>query len=198
MSYGEPGPYPPPTGPTAPLGPPPRRGRPWWVWALGGCGGCALLSVVLSIVLGSWAVSSFQGAMNEAGPVDPASLQQRIGQDVPLYPGSQVEPTVTRTTSGVLRLTEKAAGKAPGSLFKGAAALITQDMPEKVVAFYDKTLKANGWQVAETRRTRGDQHAYQKGREMVIIQAREQPGQGTMVLIMRGGPEIASQAPPSQ
>jgi len=31
-----------------------------------------------------------------------------------------------------------------------------------------------------------------------FIAATSKPGQGTMVLIMRGGPEIASQAPPSQ
>ncbi|HEU4754613.1 MAG TPA: hypothetical protein VFU47_16000, partial [Armatimonadota bacterium] len=193
MSYQQPGMYPPPVG--SPLGPPPRRGRPWWVWALGGCAGCAVLALVASVIFGAWVVGNVQSAMKDVGPMDAASVQKRIGQDVPLYPGSHIETTTTQATAASLRIVEKVAGKQPGAIFRGVAALLTSDSADKVLRFYDQKLKAEGWRPTRTRSTsRGEQHAYQKGGEMVMIQAQEQP-QGTMIIIMRGGPEVADKAP---
>lgn len=195
-SYTPPGDYTPPGGYTPPPSypaAPPRQGKPWWIWLLAGCGGCALLMMIGIIIVAAMGVNAFSNLAKSVGPVTTASVQQALGADVPLYPGSTLDPTTTRAMLTTFKVGEQMTGK---SLFRGIAALNTQDSAEKVFQFYDKKLKAGGWKPAQGQGRGGtEQRMYQKGKEMVLIQY-QVGGQGPMIVIMRGGPDLVSQAPP--
>lgn len=168
--------------------PPPRGGRPWWIWALGGCGGC-LLVVILLVAGGTLFVKNRLQSMN-VGPITPAAMEKSLG--VPAYPGASLEPTITEYTLKTIRLTTGP------SMFKGVAAYTTPDSPDKVEAFYRKKLTAGGWVPTHTTNNAGAaQQQYQKGREVFIVQEQQHQrnGSGTMIMLMRGGPQIAQHAP---
>ena len=169
-------------------GPPPRGGKPWWVWALGGCGGCL---IVLVLVVGGLSIFVRQRLKSiNVGPITKASIEQSLG--VPTYPNAQLEPTITEYTLKGLRLTM-------GSLFKGVGAYITQDSPEQVATFYKKKLTASGWNPTNTTTRAGaEQQQYQKGSEVFIVQEQQHNGRaggGTMIMLMRGGRQLAQHAP---
>ena len=171
-----------PPHPAGPPGRPPRRPTPWWVWALSGCGGCTVLAVIAIIVVAAMGVSSVTSLMRDV-PVDNASVQRSLGPDLPLYPGSSLDPTTTKAAAAGLRISERMTGQ---KMLKGAGSMVTQDSPEKVLKFYDQRLKQAGWQSLSLRDTGfQQQRQYRKGSQMVLIQVQQQPGQGTMITLMR-------------
>ena len=171
---------------------PPRQGRPWWVWVLGGCGGCAVLVLIGSIFAFMWVKNNFMDV--QVGPIDKASIQQSLG-DVPLYPNGNLEPMATGMMLKMFRGFEKMGGQQPGQLCKGVAAQVTSDSPDKVFAFYEKRLKETGWQQtqAATRNMNQEQRQYRKGNEVLLVQIQTQ-AQGTVLMLMRGGPGMAEKA----
>jgi hypothetical protein len=174
------GTYPPPGPPLSPPGQPPRRRTPWWVWVLSGCGGCAVLALIALIVISVMTVNAVQKAAKEIGPISNASVRQSLGADVPLYPGSTLDPTSTQFAAVTIRT------MLGGRLIKGIGAMFTQDSPEKVLQFYSDQLKANGWQAGPQQNTgMQEQHQYRKGADMVLVQVQRQPGQGTMITLIR-------------
>ena len=149
------------------------------------------MALIAGIVIIMWVNS----AVNSAGPVTETAIVQKIGNDVPRYPNSAFEPGITRAVVISFAVAEKLAGKPTGGIFRGAGAWVTADDPTKVIQYYEKQLPKSGWTKArENERSGRQQGVYRKGSEMLVIQAQEQPN-GTMITIMRGGPEIVKQAP---
>ena len=171
---------------------PPRQGRPWWVWVLGGCGGCAVLGLIGAIFAFMWVKNNFLDI--NVGPTDQASIQQSLG-DIPLYPNGTLEPMATGAMLRILRGSEKLAGQQRGQLVKGVAAQVTSDSPDKVFAFYEQRLKALGWQQSQatSRNMNQEQRQYRKGNEVLLVQVQTQ-AQGTVLMLMRGGPGMAEKA----
>jgi hypothetical protein len=165
---------------------------------LGGCGGCVVIVIIGMVAAGLGFANMWKGASKDLPPITPQNIQQLMGE-VPLYPGSTLDATTTQIVWGGVRMGEKAAGKPPGSIFKVVAVCRTQDPPDKILEYYDQTLKGAGWQPAETKNNSGrEQKVYRKGQDVVMVQVQEQPGQGTMITLMRGGPDLMKQAPASR
>ena len=184
-------------GPGYPLGgpgfnPPPRSGRPWWVWALFGCGGCALLAVIAIAVVGFFGFNTYKSAMQDLGPVTEASVRQSLGADIPTYPNAQLDLDSTKVLVTSFRFGEKLARKSGGSIFGGAALYRSSDATQKVLDFYDKAMKQEGWQALRTQDTSfQQQHQFQKSGGIAIIQTQKDPASGgTQLTIMRGGKEL--------
>jgi len=149
-----------------------------------------LVVIILLVAGGALLVKNRIQSMN-VGPITPAAMEKSLG--VPTYPGASLEPTITEYTLKTIRLTTGS------SMFKGVAAYTTPDSPEKVEAFYRKKLTADGWVPMRTTSNAGAaQQQYQKGGEVFIVQERQQQGgnrSGTMIMLMRGGPQLAQHAP---
>lgn len=174
-----------------------RRGIPWWGWALGGCGGCGLL-VLIGLVVSFFAIGNFvKEATRDLGPMDEASLQQRL-EDVPIYPGSRFDVAATRAINIAVRSAEKLGSRRPGSVFRVAVVRYSSDPPENVLQYYDRTLVQAGWERNPPPATGGgaQQRLFRRGKDTVMVQVQQQPGQGTMITVMRGGPELSEHAPP--
>jgi len=190
--------YTPPPGPgytPGPgYGPPPRSGRPWWVWLLFGCGGCALLAAIGVAVVGFLGFNTYKSAMQDIGPVTAASVQQSLGSDVPIYPNAQLDLDSTKVVVTSLRVGEKLAGKPRGTIFGGGAIYRTPDSAQKVLGFYDKSMKKEGWQALRAQDTSfQQQHQFQKSGGVAIIQTQKDPTSGgTQLTIMRGGSELVN------
>lgn len=167
--------YPPPGyGPT----PPPRRGGPaWWVWVLGGCGGCLLIAIVTLVIF----VRQVSSTFNQ--PVSETQIRQELGPEVPIYPGSTFDELGTKVGRGMLRSIPGFGGEK--GVFRGVGAYRSQDSPSKVFDYYEQKLTAEGWTKSQSNSNQ-QQHTYQKGREVIAIQAQEQAG-GTMIILFRGG-----------
>jgi hypothetical protein len=196
MSY----PPPPPGGyPVPPVPPPqPKRRSPIWTWLLGGCGVCMLLLIIGMVVMGTMMANWVRSATGGLGPVNPTTVQQQLG-DVPLYPNGTLNVPATQGSLTAFRLMEKAAGKEPGGIFRGAAVMDTGDAPDAVLQYYDQELRGRGWTPADAGRKQPagrqvEQKAYRKGNEVVMIQA-QPAAKGSTVIIMRGGPEMQDKAP---
>lgn len=187
--------YPPPPG--APPGAAPqygqrRRGSPW-PWILGGCAGCVVIVSVVLVMLGMSTANLIRSATGDIGPINKTTVQQQLGE-VPLYPNGTLDETTTRGLISGFRVGEKIAGKQAGSIFRGLAVQQTQDRPEKVMEYYDQKLQAEGWKATPGQRaSEGEARSYQKGNDVVMIQAQPKPG-FTMVTIMRGGPGLTERA----
>jgi hypothetical protein len=195
----QPNPGPPPGTPFqhgAPFSPPPRRsGVPWWGWTLGCCGvGCGLVVLLLSIGavrLFSTVNTAMQAAMKT--PVTSATVRQDLGADVPFYPRGTLDLTATQGASVGTRMV---GGFTAGKLKMGVAVFNTQDEPDRVFAYYEKQLKANGWQrMTNTGGTTGgrrngvayEQRQYGKGQDLVMLQVQQGAGgKQVMVFRMRG------------
>jgi hypothetical protein len=143
------------------------------------------------VIAGVGISNAYKSASKGIGPVTQASVQQSLG-DVPLYPGGTLDQKVTETTVITYRIMETTVlHKEAGSVFRGVAAQYTTDQPDKVLKFYEGKLKAKGWTQSHKQHTGfAEQHQYQKSGEMVIIQA-QPAGDRTMVMVIRGGPDIA-------
>lgn len=167
-------------------GPPPRPGRPWWVWVLGGCGGCALIGIIAVVVLGALGVNALQSEMKNMGPVTAQSVQQSLGSDVPIYPGSNLEVTATRAAKVGMSTVGKLGGQQFANAFKGIGAYVTPDTSDKIFHFYDTKLPALGWKASSTKNTpTAEQHTYQKGNDMLMVQVQQQQGMN-VIMLMRG------------
>jgi hypothetical protein len=170
------------------------------VWLIAGCAGCSLLAVVALVALGALTVSTVTSSFREVGPVTTESVQQQLGPDVPRYPGSALEPVMTRTIAGSLKLTGKLArpfgGDALERMFQGVGAFTTPDTPEKILAFYDAELKKHGWN--PTRSQEGSERVYRKGNSALMIDVGPNTsGPGNIIVMMRGGPELLDGTAPA-
>jgi len=158
------------------------------VWLLSGCAGCALLAVIAVVAVGIAGVN-FMKDVSNVGPVTPQTVQQSLG-DVPIYPGATLDETTTRAVLTGLGVAKKVVGGADKFPFKGAGVFDTPADGDKVLAWYDKRLKASGWTAAKTSQTNQDaeQRMYQKSGETVLVQAqpRSDGGAGSAVMLMRG------------
>lgn len=185
--------------PPAPGVPPNRRqGAPWWAWLLGGCAGCGVVTAVLVFFLVTSATGFVRSLNTSVGPVTVETVQQSLG-GVPLYPGSQLDTGQTRTMLVTLRAGENLVGKMSDKdvrgVISGLAMLSTSDPPDKVLAYYDKQLQADGWQVDRSQDTAfQEERIYTKRGESVIVQTQQQPG-GTIITLMRGGRGMTAPAP---
>jgi hypothetical protein len=162
------------------------------VWLLAGCAGCAVLVVVASIILIGMGVSAVKSVVNDVGPVTAASIKQSLGEDLPVYPGSELQLAETQGVVTSFRVIEKLSGKPAGSIFGGAAMYVSSDSPEKVLKHYDAAMKKAGWTKFNTQQTGfNTQVQYKKGNEFGIVQVQKSPGTGgTMITLMRGGSEL--------
>ena len=193
-TYGPPGGY----GPPPPAAPPASRRRiPWWGWMLGGCGGCslvALVGIVIAVVAGA---NLWKQATKDLPAVTVQSVQQGMGE-VALYPGSNLNVGMTQLTWSLLRVAERTGGKEPGSVLRSVAVLTTQDEPEKVLQFYDQRLRKAGWKEIRAKDgSRRQMRVFQKGRDTAMVQVQVQPGTGTLITLMRGGPGLMQMQPPA-
>jgi len=173
--------------------PAPRQRKPWWVWLLAGCAGCAALVVIGGIILGAFVFNTAKSVMDDVGPVTSASIKQSLGEDLPIYPGSELQITETQGVVTSFRVIEKLTGKAKGSIFGGAAMYSTSDSQEKVLKHYASVMKKAGWTKFNTQQTGfNSQVQYKKGNEFAIVQVQKNPsgGGGTMITLMRGGSEL--------
>lgn len=168
--------------------PPPRQGRPWWVWLLGGCAGCGVIVLIAVVVL---FVSIGNFAKDVAKEVNPTAIQQKLGPDVPLYPGATLNTPATTGFMSAMRILEKAMGREAGSVFRALAVLQAKDEPDKVLRFYENHLLKAGWKRQQGRRGR----QYGKGSEVTIVEANPHEV-GTLITLMRGSREMASQGVP--
>lgn len=178
-----PGPaYGPPPG-YGPGAPPPRRSGPaWWVWVLGGCGGCLIIALVAMVIM----VNRVKDTFNQ--PVSEAQIRQELGPEVPIYPGSRFDEMGTKVGRGTLNVMGMGGEK---GMFRGMGAYRTSDTPQKVFDWYDKQLKADGWEPS-SQGTTAQQRMYKKGNDVLLVQAQDQPG-GTLIMLMRGGPALGKQ-----
>jgi hypothetical protein len=183
---------PPPGGPPRPA----RRGIPWWGWLLGGCG-CLMILAIGGIGLAGFGLYRLgKSVAGSVGPIDRPSLQKSMGSDAPLYPKGTVDELTTRSMIGSMRAIEKLSGKGAGGVFKGIVALNTSDTPEQVNKYYDRQLVPYRWQrVRREKPGTNVQTTYQKGNDFLMIQCTSTAGGSTMVMMMRGGPELMKQAP---
>jgi hypothetical protein len=175
--------------------PPSGGGSSWWKWVIGGCGGCLLIVIIVLLVSGIAVKGFVENLMKDAGPTTPASVQQSLGE-VPLYPGGTLELNATQAMKVFFLGIERAQRKKPGTIMRGVAFINTPDDAEKVLAWYHKSLTGLGWKREDSRETtsgsNGLQRAYRKGDELVLVQVqnRRDGHPGTLVMIMRGGPEM--------
>lgn len=179
---GAPPPYGPPGAP-----PPRRRGAPWWVWVLGGCGGCLLIAIVAAVIFFQQVGSAVRDIAST--PVTETGTRQALGNEVPIYPGSTFDENSTRGARIGLTVVERAGMK---GLFRGVGAYRSDDSDEKIFAFYDQKMKAQGYTQANAQRS--NQRVYQKGNDVVLVQVQDQAG-GKVIILMRGGPNLVKGMP---
>lgn len=179
-----PGYGPPPYVPPPAYSPPPRPGTPWWVWVLGGCAGCFLIAIVVVVVSINWLGSAVRSTLNI--PVTLQTVRQELGSDVPLYPGAALDTSATRAALIALRTMEKTTGQRDGALFRGVGIYDTEDPPDRVRAFYEKHLAAQGWKRVQDGSEEVD---YRKGEDHLSVDI-ERSGETTTITLMRGGKEM--------
>jgi hypothetical protein len=162
------------------------------VWLLAGCAGCAVLVVIAGLVLGAFVVNATKSVMDDVGPVTSESIKASLGEDLPVYPGAELQVAETQGVVTSFRVIEKLSGKAKGSIFGGAAMYATSDSQDKVLKHYDAAMKKAGWTKVNTQQTGFNTQAqYKKGNEFGIVQVQKSPGAGgTMITLMRGGSEL--------
>lgn len=166
------------------------------MWTLWGCAGAVVLGVAL-LAAGLFALgTAITRTAARVGPVTPKSVAAALGPDLPVHPGSRLDPTTTQGLLTTLRLVESAAGRKSGSLFRGLAVLRSERSPVELLAWYDAALPKQGWRreagAGEDARPSGQlQHTYHKGRELGIVQVERGDGVTSLVL-MRGGPEMTA------
>jgi hypothetical protein len=126
------------------------------------------------------------------GPVTMASVQQSL-KEVPTYPGATLDEKTTQTTLIAYRFIERTMmQREPGSVFQGVGAMYTNDSPEKVYKFYEAKLKAGGWTRTQSTNTGfSEQRHYQSKGQMVVIQAQSAGNGRTLVMVIRGGKDLA-------
>lgn len=150
---------------------------------IGGVLGCLGVLILLSMVAGFFVVKAAKGAFY-TGPVDRPSMQQKIGQDVPLYPNAVVDELMTRTMLSTTGL----AGKISSNVQKftpTVVGLATDDSDQEILDYYRRELGASGWRESQQQRTaRGDQYSFVKGKEMLMIQTQDHPQGPNKRLIM--------------
>jgi hypothetical protein len=154
---------------------------------IGAAIGCLGFLFLVTCVGGFFAFKAAQGVVY-TGAVDRTSMQQKIGQDVPLYPNGVVNEMMTRTmmsTTGVMgKLMTKIGGATPASV-----ALETDDNEQAILDYYRRELSARGWKDSQAQRTvRGQQAIFLKNsQDMLQIQVQpspQTPGK-RMIVLMR-------------
>lgn len=159
----------------------PRRGLSPWAYVGIGCGvltligfgGCAYVAV------------SITQAMNQ--PLDKKAALAEL-DDIPLYPGVQLDETTTkatRTSVGFFRFATQ--GRMAIVAFR------SPDAPGKVLNWYAEKMPASGYSQGPsghteiTGRSQAEQVRYLKNDIDVIVQAQPSPegGSGTMLILMR-------------
>jgi hypothetical protein len=152
-----------------------------------------VLSVAL-VMLGMSTANFIKSATGNVGPVNQTTVQQQLG-DVPLYQNGTLDEAATRIIISGFRVGEKLSGKQAGSIFRAAAVQHTQDSPGKVLEWYDQKLRGAGWKATpgQSSGTAVESRSYQKGNDVVMIQAQQKQG-NTIVTIMRGGPGFSERA----
>jgi len=133
--------YPPP--PIDPP-PPPRSRSRVWAWVLGGCGGCLVLTIAGCLVAG-FGIRNWVQGITDVGPVNMETVQQRMGPDVPVYPGSTVDEPKTRALLATLKVVESMA-KGRGAEESAIIAFDSKDAPEKIAPYLRKELVKRGWE----------------------------------------------------
>ncbi len=172
--------------------PPPPRKSPVLKWVLGCCGGILLLMVIAGIAIGIWIGDQWKQIRAKVGPVTATSMAQSVGADIPVYPGATPDTQSSQAALVPLRAAEHFSGRPVGSLFKGIAAYRSSATSEAILDWYDKKLTAAGWKVGTSQSVAGsEQTTYQKGNEMLTIQAKDLPGtKDRSFVLMRGGSEL--------
>ncbi len=166
---------------------------------IGGVVGCLGVLFLLSLVAAFFAVRAAKGVFY-TGAVDRTTMQQKLGSDIPLYPNGVVDELMTRTMLSTTGFMGKMMSKL-GGVEPSAVALGTNDSDQAILDYYRRELGAGGWREAKTQRTaRGDQHTFQKGEDMLILQIQDHPQgpQKRLLVLMRmriptGGSNTAPQ-----
>ncbi|MDX1932727.1 MAG: hypothetical protein SFU56_09000 [Capsulimonadales bacterium] len=165
---------------------------PWFYVGIG----CAVLffaGMIGCLALGTRVFNAAKEALSEAEkeagkPLTPQQIAASL-KGVPFYPESRLEQgteyRALRTTVVVMKRL---------NLFTDAAVatLRTQDSPETVLSWYEKTLPANGYRLIkrESRETGGVTRIsaqFQKGNDLVFVQVpeRTQGSEGNSIFLLR-------------
>lgn len=193
---------PPPVGTETVPGPPPppvkKKGSVWGKSCLGCCGGCAVVGLILAIVVGVWV----NDQNKKLGPINQQTVQQKLGNDVPIYPNAVLNEAATRMAAFTMQLLGQGV-KEIGQAMTGLGAFETQDDVTKVEEYYLKEMPKRGWrefQRGDTGNPMALQRFFTKGEHMVMIQIQRQPGSRNILTIFRmkrppGAGNVPSGAP---
>jgi len=151
-----------------------------------------VLVVVAVVLLGVGFVNTVKSVSEGQAPVTAVSVKESLGDDLPVYPGAQLELNGTQSVLTSFRVMEKFSGKNSGSLFRGAGLYSTSDSQEKVTKYYESEMKKQGWTKVTTQNTGfNTQLQYKKGNEFGLVQFQKSgKGTGSIITLMRGGSEM--------
>ena len=165
---------PPPGGYYAPPPTPPRRrGLSPWAWVGIGCATLAVFGFAgCAAIIGAFTNSVRQSANQ---PLDTQQLNKQLS-GVPRYPGARVDEEMTK----VVRATFDVMNKIPFSKarFHAGAYRVPNIPPDRVIAWYDKNLKAAGWKpmtnvpsgFSKPQVNIREQRQYVKGDQQLVVQ----------------------------